>query len=176
MGLFSLCCGGAGAATKDDEQAPLWASSGARRRKGGGGGAAAGPGLAFGHGALRYDPFASSYDTQRKKTARADEPNPSAYEAPLVAPSDDPFAPSQQAAAGGWAAEPGYLKEQALLAAQGADSQSPPADKHWFGVGRSSSPSPPPAAAPQPSRARQRQPAGQQRAPAFGEGALTKWH
>lgn len=68
MGLFSLCCGGAGAATKDDEQAPLWASSGARRRKGGGGGAAAGPGLAFGHGALRYDPFASSYDTQRKKT------------------------------------------------------------------------------------------------------------
>lgn len=68
MGLFSLCCGGAGATTKDDEQAPLWAPpSQQRRRKGGSGGAAAGPGLAFGQGALRYDPFASSYDTQRKK-------------------------------------------------------------------------------------------------------------
>lgn len=123
----------------------------------------------------KYSPLASLH-CPLLLAARADEPNPFAYEAPLVAPSDDPFAPSQQAAAGGWSAEPGYLKEQALLVAQEAGTESPPADKHWFGLGRSSSPSPPPAAAPQPSRARQRQPAGQQRAPAFGEGALTKWH
>lgn len=64
MGLFSLCCGGA-ATTKDDEQAPLWTPLPGERRKGGGGAAA--PGLAFGQGALRYDPFASAYDTHRKK-------------------------------------------------------------------------------------------------------------
>ncbi|PRW57625.1 epsin-1-like isoform X1 [Chlorella sorokiniana] len=178
MGLFSLCCGGAGA-TKGEEHAPLWAPlPGERRNGGGGGGGRAGAaGLPFGAGALRYDPFASSYDAHHKKAARRDEPNPFAFTSPPPPPSDDPFAPSQQPAAGSWASEPGYLKEQALLAAHEAGTQSPPSDKHhWFGLGHSSSPSPPPAAAPQPSRARQRQPAGQQRAPAFGEGALTKWH
>ena len=70
MGLFSLCCGGGG--VKDDEQAaPLWAplpgdQTRGRRRQGGGGGSAA-PGLAFGQGALRYDPFATSYDAHQKK-------------------------------------------------------------------------------------------------------------
>lgn len=128
----------------------------------------------------------TAWSSQRRPTAAAapsfagrHEPNPFAQDAPLVAPSDDPFAPSQPAA-GGWAAEPGYLREQALLAAQQeADAHSPPSDSkhHWFGRSHSSSPQPAAAAAAtQPGRARQRQPAGQQRAPAFGEGALAKWH
>ena len=109
--------------------------------------------------------------------AAGDSANPFLEDAPLVTPSDDPFGPSPAAgAAGGWAAEPAYVREEALLAAQAAGASASPADKPGRSLfGRSRSPSPHPAAA-QPGRARQRQPAGQQRAPAFGEGALTKWH
>lgn len=83
----------------------------------------------------------------------------------------------------GWESEPSWLREQALLIAQQAAAEEHRGERWGFLRGghrsRSSSPEPRPAAAATVagSRARQRQPAGAvQQAPAFGEGALTRWH
>ena len=69
MGWFSLCCGEASKTTEDTT--PLWAPLPGEQRSGGGrrrGGGTA-PGLAFGQGALRYDPFASAHAAHHKKAA-----------------------------------------------------------------------------------------------------------
>lgn len=91
--------------------------------------------------------------------------------------------PSPAATPLGWEQEPSWVREQALLAAQRAAAEEQQAHgERWAflrgGHRSSSSPEPRPAAAAATgSRARQQQQSTLvQRAPAFGEGALSKWH
>lgn len=125
--------------------------------------------------ALFLPPAKPAFASPRSAAGRAASP----FSSSTPLPGDDPFAaspasPAAPAAAGGWEAEPEWLREQAALLAQQQVATGKARGGLW-GRSRSPSPPPPPAPAAGPPR-RNRQAAGQQRAPAFGEGALEKWH
>lgn len=155
MGSLFSCCFGRSTDDDDARNELVWAplpaeqQAGHAQRRRGHGSLPVAP--AFGEGALRQDEWAHDEFTQqrhRRHTAGG-------------------AAEAAAAAEGGWASEPAWLREQAALLA--AEATSEEGGGSWFRRGRrhSSSSSPP------------RRPSGAVpggAVPAFGQGALQKWH